>query len=102
MRNAVSKRRNGSIGIAKLAHGVGERDEDRMVRRPGVAGLELALPGIETGERAGRIGLLVGEIVGGAREGVDRRDVAPQVPRQQARAEREVLVVRARDALALA
>ncbi len=71
----------------------------RARRRSGGAGRRRSTPRARAPRRRGRrararaIGLLVGEVVGGAREGVERRDVPAQMARQQARAEREVLVV---------
>src|SRR5204863_229779 len=46
------------------------------------------------------VGSLVGQVVGAAREGVDRGQVVAEPPREQPRADGEVLVVPARDARA--
>src|SRR5207244_11853507 len=48
----------------ELTHGLGERNEDRMPRLIGVAGVELALPVVERGERARGGRFFVGEVGG--------------------------------------
>src|SRR5829696_5475031 len=50
---------------------------------------------------AGVIARLVGEIVRGAREGIDRRHVRPQLRRQQSRGDRKVFVMQLRDLFAM-
>ena len=82
--------------------GVAERQEDGIVgaRRIARAGEEALLPDCQPLEPAG-VGSLVGQVVGAAREGVDRGQVVAEPPREQPRADGEVLVVPARDARAV-
>jgi hypothetical protein len=75
-------------------HGVGQRDEQRIDRASGEAGVELLLPCRQMGETLGRRPFaLVGEVVGSAGEGVDRGDRFARIGAAR-RPDGEVLVVR--------
>ena len=78
---------------------VAEREEHRIVDRRRIlrAGDELRVPRRQAGE-APRVRALVGDVVRAPREGVDGGEVAPQRAGEQPRADREVLVMAARDA----
>ena len=73
----------------------GERSEGGVLRRlPGGDAVERALEAIEIGEARCRLRVaFVGDVVGGAREAVDRKDGIPLRARQQERRHRKVFVV---------
>jgi hypothetical protein len=106
----------GEIGIARLGHVLAERREQVVERRErqamrrhrlgergehrpvdGVTArqpVELAAVGVERGEPLGGAeSALVGDVVGAAREGVDRRHRQAQRARQQPGRDRKILVV---------
>ena len=106
-RNALSRSRSSCGGSRALTDRRLQREEHVGVRLPGERatanrGVEPGFPVVEIGNPVGRRpGALVGHVVGQPRERVDRRDVRAHAGREQTRRDREVLVVRLRQPLAV-
>ena len=81
--------------------GVRDRPKDRPGLVPGERRIQLGLPRVEGRVTVAGESRLVRDVVRATRERIQRREMAALRPRQQAGADREVLVVRLRDRLAV-
>ena len=87
-RQRVPLNRGGEVGKRRIG-----------LRTTGRDAIEGALEAVQRGEPFGRLRVtLVGQVVGGAREPVNRQDCRPQVPRQQERGDGKVFVMDGRHA----
>ncbi len=82
----------------ELAHGVAQRDEHRMARRSGVALLQLGFPLVEQEQRLLLVADFIAKVIGDSAIGVDVVEVLVQMFGQKPGDDREVLVMRVREA----